>query len=244
MTVHEGRILLHAAGPALWPDYFGMAELEATHRDVGTPIFETMYQSQRGGLQGEIIVRDYFRYMLAPKRSTCYMAVDPAIGKKASSDETAIVVGNVIEHTRLPGDPWLFIRWVWAKRGAREREKRDVILRAWEYYRPVSIGVEDVAYQEALLDLLGDDHPELPIVPVNPGGKDKFSRFLALGALYEFGRIAHHPSLQASRFEDQLTKLPHGKHDDMADAEWYVAMMAGITQSTVAISGRPPGWRR
>jgi phage terminase large subunit-like protein len=170
------------------------------------------------------------------------MAVDPAIGKKATSDETAIVIANVVEGTRHPGDPWLFVRWVWAKRGANEREKRDVIMQAWRYYSPVSIGIEDVAYQEALLELLGDDHPELPIVPVNPGGRDKLSRMLALGALYEFGRIVHHPTLKSSRFEDQLTKLPTGKHDDMADAEWYIAKMAGLTQ-TITITGRPPGWR-
>lgn len=243
MTAIEGRILLHDQGPALWPDYVNLAELEATHREVGTPIFETMYQSQRGGLQGEIITRDMFLYGFAPKRSVCYMAVDPAIGKKATSDETAIVVGNVVEGVRTIDEPWLFIRWVWAKRGSREREKRDVITRAHAYYEPVQIGIEDVAYQEALLDLLGDDHPELPIVPVNPGGKDKVSRMLALGALYEFGRIVHHPSLKSSRFENQLTKLPTGRHDDMADAEWYIAKMAGLTQS-LTIAGRPAGWQR
>jgi phage terminase large subunit-like protein len=237
----RGTVKLHTKGPALWPDYIGADELDRIHRDVGTPIFRTMYQSEEGGLAGEIIDRSYFRYGLAPKppRTLPFMAVDPAIGKKSANDETAIVIANVVPIVEHPGDPWIFVRWVWAKRGAREREKRDVIVAAWRHYKPVQIGIEAVAYQASILDLLGDDHPELPIVPVTPDA-DKLSRFLALGALYEFGRIVHHPSLQASAFELQLTKLPHGKHDDMADALAYIATMAGYQQSVVT-SRRPRG---
>jgi phage terminase large subunit-like protein len=228
----RGTVLLHEDGPALWPDYVPLAELESIHRDVGTPIFRTMYQAEEGGLSGEIIDREFFRYGFAPKRSQPMMAVDPAIGKKASNDETAIIVANVVPNVDHPADPFIFVRWVWAKRGAREREKRDVIMQAWTHYKPVQIGVEAVAYQTALVELLGDDYPMLPVVPVTPDA-DKLSRFLALGALYEFGRIVHHPTLQATRFEDQLVRLPHGKHDDMADALAYIASMAGYSQSVI-----------
>lgn len=235
----RGHVLLHEQGPALWPEYVTLADLDTIHREVGTPIFRTMYQAEEGGLAGEIIDREFFRYGYAPKRSLCYAAVDPAIGRKSENDETAIVVANVLPNVEHPADPFIWVRWVWAKRGAREREKRDVIMQMWTHYKPVQIGVEAVAYQTALLDLLGDDYPMLPIVPVTPDA-DKLSRMFALGALYEFGRIVHHPTLQATRFEDQLVRLPHGKHDDMADALAYITTLAGYSQSVIT-NRKPAG---
>lgn len=220
---------------------YGIGELEAVHREVGTPIFNTMYQSEPGGLEGEIVSRAFFRYGYAPKHSVPYMVVDPAIGKKLSSDETAIVVANVVPYSPMSGEPFLYVRWVWHKRGSREREKRDIIRQAWEHYRPVQIGIEEVAYQAALTDLLEEDHPDLPIVPVRPD-KDKFTRFLALGALYEFGRIVHHPYLRASYAEDQLVHLPTGKHDDIADCIAYLSTMAGVS-AAISVDHRPPGFR-
>lgn len=242
-----GRVLLHRRGPALWPEWQGLAELEQAHRDVGTPVWRTMYQAEKGGLQGEIVDRSYFRYGLSPaqegderRRVLTFMTVDPAIGKTAQSDETAIVVGDVLATPpKTIDEPWIWIRFVHARRGMREREKREAILKTWRYYRPVQIGIESVAYQVSLTELMLDDYPELPVVPVYPD-RDKFSRFLTLGALYEFGRIVHHPSLKATRFEDQLVHLPHGRHDDMADGVAYIAEMGGFARA-ISTGNRPAG---
>jgi phage terminase large subunit-like protein len=234
------RVKVHERGPALWPDFIPMVALRQSHSDVGTPIYRTMYQSDKGGLQGEIIWRELFRYGYAPKQSYCFMAIDPATSKQTAKDDTAIVVANVAPDP-VNAKPLLFVRQVWAKRSVREREKRDVLRRLWDHYRPIQIAVEEVAYQTSLVELLGDDFPELPIVPVTPD-RDKLSRFLALGALYETGRIVHVPSLQSTQFENQLTRLPHGKNDDMADALVYLTVLAGYS-STIVTNERPPAFR-
>jgi predicted phage terminase large subunit-like protein len=228
------RVKLHEYGPALWPRHIPLADLHQAKRDVGTPIYSTMYQGRRGGLAGQIIDPDWFRYFEGVPPGVTYMAVDPAISLKTTADETAIAVANVFEGQ-------IAYRWIWHGRvGVKDTE--DVIYRAWEYYQPVEIGIEDVAYQTALVQLLEADHPELPIVPVHPD-RDKLSRFLSLARLYEFGRVYHHPSMKASAAEYQLTHVPNSRHDDIPDAMTHVAELAGIATATIVVDERPEGFR-
>lgn len=225
---------LHDHGPALWPGYITLDDLEQSHRDVGTPIFETMYQGRRGGLAGQIIRDEFFRYFRGLPPGITFACVDPAISTKTSADETAIAVGNVAP------DGNVYFRWIWHGRvGVRDTE--DVIFRMWEYYRPVAIGIEAVAYQTALVQLLESDHPELPIEPYTPT-RDKLSRFLGLARLYEFGRVYHHPTMQGSAAEYQLTHLPGGRHDDIPDAMTGLCEMAGISAPVIVSEKRPEGF--
>lgn len=235
MTLHL-RVPLHDEGPALWPGVVSEKDLASMHRLLGTPIFNTMYQGQKGGLAGQIIRPDFFRYYEGlPARSVCFAAVDPAISKKAIADETAIAVGNVDEEGSL------YLRFVWSGRVGLI-EQAEILKKVWTYYKPVTVGVEDVAFQAAVIEYVHERHPELPLEPVNPGGKDKLTRHLGLAALYEFGRIYHHPSLKASATEYQLTHLP-GKHDDIADAIQYLTVLGGLASGAVVLGRRPPGLR-
>lgn len=238
-----GRVLLHERGPALWPEYIPLPELQQRHRDLGTPLYNVLYQADRGGLAGEIIWRELFRYGFAPGLdpnqpgySVPYGAGDLAISRRTEADETAIVIGNA---TR---DGELYIRYAWAGRisSLQTAAKLDTI---WRHYRPVEIAIEAVAYQTALLEIAREKYPDLPLTPVTPDA-DKLTRFLALGALYEQGRIIHHPSLAGTYFENQLTKLPNGRHDDMADAVAYLAELAGLSGGGAFIAQKPGAFRR
>lgn len=239
----EYRVPLHDRGPALWPEYITLQKLEETHREVGTPVFQTMYQGEPGGLKGQIIRREFLRYMIdgAIERaflneSTTYMTVDPAISEKTSADETALCVGSI-----HPATGTVYVRWIWHGRipfSAQVKKIADAA--AW--YKPVTIGIEAVAYQTALVQDTIDRFPDLPIEPWRPRKhepKDKFSRWLALGALYENARILHHPSLEASAFEHQLVNLPASKHDDMADA---AAMLTTYANAPAELTRRPEGF--
>jgi predicted phage terminase large subunit-like protein len=226
------RVLLHERGPALWPEYIDLAALEDARRESGTPVFNTMYQGDPGGLTGQIIRRDFFRYDYPPEASECFATLDPAISSRTSADETALVVGNIDDEGTI------YIRFVWHGRvGIMDQER--LIVGMWEHYRPQTIGIETVAYQAALVQLLLDRHPELPVEGI-PQEKDKFTRLLALAALYEFGRVVHHPALKNSAFEQQLTHLPASKHDDMGDA---AAMLTTYADSGAGIIEKPSGAR-
>lgn len=252
--MNVGRVLLHEDGPALWPEYVSLADLQERHRDVGTPLYRTLYQADKGGLAGEIVWRELFRYGYAPGTdpavpgwSQPYAAMDVAISRRTQADETALVVGNATRPIATPDGAllvpsMLYVRFVWAGR-ISSLDQAALLDRVWQHYAPVSIGVESVAYQASLIEIAQERFPHLPLEPVTPDG-DKFSRFLALGALYEAGRMVHHPSLQATRFEDQLTKMPNGRHDDMPDALAYLTELVGMTGSSAFLAQRPAGLRR
>jgi Terminase RNaseH-like domain len=231
-----GTVPLHDRGPALWPEVVPEAELAAMHRLLGTPIFDTMYQARKGGLAGRIIRPEFFRYYTGlPVGSVCFAALDPNVKKKETADDAAVAVGNVSQEGSL------YVRFVWAgKPGIAGMAA--VLKSVWDYYKPVAIGIEDVAFQAAMLDYVNEKHPELPLEPVNPGGTDKLTRHLGLGALYEFGRVYHHPSLKNSKAEWQLTHLP-GRHDDIADAIQYLTVLGGLASSAVVLGRRPGGFR-
>lgn len=250
MTQHF-RVHLHDEGPALWPDYVDTASLEDVRRETGTPVFNTMYQAEPGGLTGQIIRSEFFRYIGdgALERSfiaesQTYCTIDPAFTEKTSADETAIVIASIHPNGLT------YIRFVWH---GRERFPKIVETVAGDYrdlartransvvgyYKPVAIGVEAVAAQGGLIDMMEDQHPDLPIERIGVT-EDKFSRLLKLGADYEFGRILHHPSLMNSAFERQLTGLPKAsRHDDMGDA---AAMLRTYVDGGGAVAiDRPKG---
>ncbi len=232
------RVRLHDEGPALWPHYIPLGELHDWRKDVGTPIYETMWQGRRGGLAGKLVKPEWLAYYRGNPVGTCFMAVDPAISEKTQADETAIVVGNVTFHD---GPPKIYIRFVHHSRMGL-RDTAETINKVASYYHPVAIGIEKVAYQTALIQFTESEYPSLPIEPVSPD-RDKFTRFLGLAALYEYGRVYHHPDLQASAFEWQLTHVPDARHDDMVDAECYLAQVAGVALMTAISGDRPEGAR-
>lgn len=249
MTAHF-RVPLHDNGPALWPEYIDVQALEDARRESGTPIFNTMYQAEPGGLRGQIIARDFFRYIgdgsiekAFIAESQTYMTVDPAFTEKASNDETAIAIGSIHPNGML------YVRFVWHGRARfpsivetiagdyrrPETRARSVV----GYYQPVAIGIESQQAQSALIDMMEEQHPDLPLEKL-PTTDDPFSRWLALGADYEFGRILHHQSLMNSAFELQLTHLPTAKHDDMAQT---IAMLTRYVDGGGAVPiERPKGF--
>jgi phage terminase large subunit-like protein len=239
VTAHL-KVSLHDNGPALWPGFIDNASLNAWRRELGSPVYETMFQGRRGGLAGKLVKPEWLRYYRGFAPGITYMTVDPAISTKTTADETAIMVGNVVPPSiDQPGT--MYLRFVWHGRiGIKDTE--DTILQVARYYRPVAIGVEAVAYQTALIQVTESDHPELPLEPVKPD-RDKLSRFLSLARLYEFGRVMHHPDMQASAFEWQLTHVPDARHDDMVDAACYLAELGGIADATMVGETRPEGFR-
>ena len=250
MTRHY-RVLLHEDGPALWPDYIDTAALEGARRESGTPIFNTMYQAEPGGLRGQIIHPDFFRYIDdgALERSfiaesLTYCTLDPAFTEKSSADETAIAIGSIHPNGML------YVRFVWHGRARfpsivetlagdyrrlAETRPRSVI----GYYKPLVVGIEANAAQSGLIDMIEEQHPDLPLEKLTTRD-DPFSRWLQLGADYEFGRILHHPSLMNSALERQLTQLPAAKHDDMAQT---IAMLTRYVDGGGAVPiERPRGF--
>ena len=94
-----------------------------------------------------------------PEDMWIYVRVDPAISEKRSADECTIVVGGVTWN----GQRWLLDGWV-----GREKRPNEIVRKiffkalGWKSrgYVVQNIGIESVAYQEALAQLCRDGVPE------------------------------------------------------------------------------------
>jgi len=127
-----------------------------------------MYQGRRGGLAGQIITDSYFRYYVSSPPGVPFMAVDPAISKKTTADETAIVIANVDLSSGGEEPGSMYVRWYWHGRVGIKRQE-EIIQQAWSHYAPVAIGIEAVAYQTALVELLEADSIERELAAMSVG---------------------------------------------------------------------------
>lgn len=144
--------------------------------------------------------------------------VDPAISKKKSSDPS--VVGTVAD----------------AKNGRRyilelDRARRnpnelvDDILRAVARYRPNSLGIETVAYQQALVVMLENERRlrEIPpdsvkVVEIRTRQNKELKIAGRLQPMLEAGLICvPRGASWLPAFMEELSSFPDGAHDDMID---------------------------
>ena len=85
----------------------------------------------------------------SPSEMWCYLRIDPAISEKKDADETAIVLGGV----KWDGHRYMLDGWV-----GREKRPVEIVRKAFDLvakwqnlnYVVKNIGIESVAYQEAL----------------------------------------------------------------------------------------------
>ena len=163
---------------------------------------------------GRIMKKDWIVNSAGPPEGTQYVVgVDLAISMKASSDDRAIVVVGKHDKTFYVVDV-VFGKWSF-------HETKRKIIEAAERWNAVKVCVENVAYQDAMVQELRSE-TMLTISGVNPRGRDKLTRFLPVAGKYEHGFVRHVYNLPAE-FLEQLTIFDgRGRdHDDMVDALVY-----------------------
>jgi predicted phage terminase large subunit-like protein len=233
-----------------WPDVWTLALLEAKRIELGSAVFDLQYQNDPSGMDGNIIRRDWFRYVDRVPDGARSLGIDLAASSKERSDYTAAV------EWVTDSDENLYLVGAW-------RERLDEGHRAWvtgvddarspvttgpgtagprllwpteslpagfagltDRYtaaRPlVAVNVEATQYQSTFVrELLA--RTGLPARAVYPD-KDKVTRARTLAARYEAGKVFHlrsAPGLEA--FESEAVAFPNGRNDDLVDAAVYGA---------------------
>ena len=148
------------------------------------------------------------------------MAVDPAISQEKYADYTAMVVVGV--------DQWGFIHILDITR-ARLNPNAIIeeIFRLVNRWHLNNVAIETVAYQKTLAYTLREQmrgkNNFFHVTELNPQNRSKDERIKGLQPLYENGKIIHNNHLPNNYFlEDELTRYPRGKHDDVIDALSYL----------------------
>ena len=149
-----------------------------------------------------------------------YTGWDLAISLKETADYTCSCTA-----TLLP-DGNLFIRdWTREHIPIPEQQKR--VISKHREWNPILIGIETVAYQEALVQLIRPYM--LPIRSIKPS-RDKVSRIASTYTAFERGQVylpKGHPLLSEFRNEYALFPDP-GYHDDLLDATEMCISLASM----------------
>ena len=201
-------------GSLLFPERLTREFLEKARRTMGSYLFANQYQNVIVPEEEKKFRRDWIRYTTElPKISTQFGFVDPAIGQKKHSDYTGIAI--------IYADP----DGVWTLRHA-ERYRltpSEIIDKSFELCAQFSLnalGIESVAYQEALLYMMGEEMQKrqktIPVTGIKRNSISKETRILGLVPRFEWGRIKLFSGM--NNFEDELETFPRGTHDDILDA--------------------------
>jgi predicted phage terminase large subunit-like protein len=201
---------------ALWPARWSVERLDEERERIGTLAFEQEYQANPIDdsirvFQPEWLQR-YDPRELVERNLITLMAVDPATGV-SGGDFFAIWIGSVDRTTGI-----IYTRELTLERiGVPEQVKR--IVAAFQRWRPLRIGIETVAYQVALKQIL-EDHSRkqrlyMPIVAIQSTA-NKRARIEGSSPFYENGTFRLPPTLDPE-VESQFLHFPKAKHDDAPD---------------------------
>lgn len=201
-------------GSLLFPERLTREFLDSARKSMGSYFFANQYQNEVIPEDEKSFRPEWLRtYKEIPENTHRFAFIDPAIGQKKHHDFTAICVVDV----DYQGN--------WYLRLAQRYKitPTEIINKMFELqdrFQLQGIGVEAIAYQEALLYFLDQEmHKRAKILPVKGihyRGLTKQARILGLVPRFEWGRIFVAPGQRD--FEDEYSTFPRGTFDDLLDA--------------------------
>jgi predicted phage terminase large subunit-like protein len=209
--------------------------IEEEKRERGSAWVAQEYECKFIAAGSTRIQRSWLKYEdHVPSNLTISLGVDLAISTKETADYTA---GAVLGRD---ADGNLHVLDMQRIRGSFS-EQINFIKQLAARWKPTIIGIEDVAYQKALIQQLAAQ-TSLNVRGIKPIN-DKVSRFAPMEARYELGQVYHSRDLPQA-FESELLSFPVADHDDFVDALAYAFHAMGnvsdksewIPPSTGAVS--------
>jgi len=214
------------------------AFIEEECRERGSAWVAQEYECQFIAAGATRIQRSWLKYEdRAPAGLNMALGIDLAISEKETADYTAGAV--------LGRDPAgsLHVLDVQRIRGSFSQQI-EFIKQLAARWKPAVVGIEDVAYQKALIQQLAAQ-TSLNVRGIKPIS-DKVSRFAPLEARYELGQVYHVRELLQA-FEAELLSFPIGAHDDMVDSLAYAWQALGQipleTRLVFPGATKKPAWK-
>ncbi len=231
----------------LWPSRFPYVALMKVKKAIGSFAFQTEYQNdpipegstviKRSWVESEDRKRPKFirgSNLILDGDETIKLedlvrfgAADVAISQKDGADFFVLATGGWAE------DGTIYI-WDIVREHILAPEQIRLLLQAhqtWDYTR---VGIEVVAYQEALKQMVDDASARgasyVPTVGIRPD-KDKVRRLIRWQPQFEQWRVRICDSVSTAAV-DELTQFPLAKHDDVPDA---VAYLLEVIEDTMQV---------
>ncbi len=217
-------------GKSAWPSKWPLREIEKSRENAAllgkTDIWYRERMCQCISPDSQKFKREYFRYYdKTPdlRDMNIYTAVDLAISQKVNADCSAIVTVGVNNSGH-----WFVLDVEYGRYDPSTT--MDAIFSAVQKWRPLSVGIEAVAYQAALQHFLEKEMPKRGIFfRIQPlkAEKKKELRIDAIQPRFAVGTIwFKRHAAWLDKIESELLAYPHGAHDDVIDALAYMEQMA------------------
>jgi predicted phage terminase large subunit-like protein len=201
---------IRKAGEFLHKEREGKFEIERAKEDLGSYAFAAQYQQSPVLIEGGMVNLDWFcRYNDAPDLGRIVQSWDTAIKAGRGNDFSVCT-------TWKETDTGYYLLDVLSRKMEYPELKRAVLSLA-EKFNPDSILIEDKASGQSLLQDLRKE-TKLAVLAIMPS-KDKLSRFAAVTAMIEAGRVwlPNHASWLVD-FESEIMGFPSLPHDDIVDS--------------------------
>ena len=222
--------ILTDEGKSAWPSKWPLREIEKSRENAAllgkTDIWYRERMCQCISPDSQKFKREYFRYYdKTPdlRDLNIYTAVDLAISQKVNADCSAIVTVGVNNTGQ-----WFVLDVEYGRYDPSTT--MDAIFSAVQKWRPLSVGIEAVAYQAALQHFLEKEMPKRGIFfRIQPlkAEKKKELRIDAIQPRFAVGTIwFKRHAAWLDKIEGELLAYPHGAHDDVIDALAYMEQMA------------------
>ena len=217
-------------GKSIWENRFPMVDLLKRKEEIGTYAFESEYQNNP--ISSDICLwrPDWIKkWDKLPTIKKKFIALDPATSTKESADCSGLTCigegedGKIYEIESIKG------RWgTW--------DLVDRCIKFYQKHQPLRFGIEEVAFQSVMKDLLIREARKqsiyLPIEALRLGAytetqkqikqpHDKYTRALSIIHFFEQDLVR----LKTQDLIDQLVVFPTGGEDDLVDSLVYSLMM-------------------
>ncbi|MDD5463623.1 MAG: phage terminase large subunit [Candidatus Moranbacteria bacterium] len=227
--LEEGRIegvfkeypLVDDKNNILWiGKYSDLDDIEKEHKKVGNEIaWQREYLLRIVPNEDQVIHREWIKYYKElphrDKHRETVVGVDLAISLRDTADYTAVVSAIICGHREdfrvyiLPNP--INKRMTFPQTLQQIKNTHDVLRKT---FRHPHVLIEDVGYQRAVIEQLGNDGYHSEGVKVNG---DKHSRLMAISSMVQNGNILF-PEKGAEELIQQIIGFGVERHDDLVDA--------------------------
>lgn len=206
-------------GSLFFPERLTEAYLYQQKRTQGSYIFANQYQNEIVPSGEQPFRKEWLRYYAKlPEIKNTFAFIDPALSEGEHSDFTALTIIDVDANKK-----W-YLRLAQRYR-INPTQIMDLIFKLNDQFQPMQIGIEDVAFQKALLYMMHEEmlrrNKMVPIIGVKPSTRvTKEMRILGLIPRFEWGNIELASGL--NDFEMEYSQFPRSSHDDLLDSLQYM----------------------
>jgi predicted phage terminase large subunit-like protein len=212
------------SGKPLWPEFWGLDELEALREELPNSKWQAQYQQNPVGNESAIVKRDWWRWWEAERPPACEYILqtwDTAYEKNNRADYSAGTTWGVFtDETDMSKN--IILLNTYKKRVEWVELKRDV-LEEYREYEPDGLLIEKKATGAPLiyeLRAMG-----IPVQEYTPSkGQDKIARLNSVSDIIASGRVWVPRTRWAEELVDEIAEFPSGEHDDLVDATTLALM--------------------